>query len=546
MSEGRLDARLDALAEAARLADGRLDPGAVAEAQAVVRRAGERLGHGLEATIVALAGPTGAGKSTLFNALAGRDLVATGVRRPTTSTTTAAIWGWAPELLDWLDVRSRHAIAGDRLEGLVLLDLPDFDSVETSHRLEVDRLAPLVDLLVWVVDPQKYADAALHDNYLRPLRRHAASMLVVLNQADRLGSGVDAASTDLRRVLEAEGLGKVPVVALSARTGQGVDGLERELEARVERREAALARLAADVEDSVTRLRAVAGEGGGGDIDRAQRDRLVAELAEAAGVAAVVTAVSRAHRRRGALATGVPWIAWLRRMRPDPLRRLGIGDVPQEAVRTSLPRATPVQRAHVDSAIRRLAGEVASGLPEDWLALARRAATSREDELAEQLDRAIAGAELRMTRPRWWTPVRWLQRLLAAVAAAGAIWLLALAALGFVQLGDVVPTPELSGFPLPTLLLLGGVAGGLLVALVAGRLNRIGARRRARRSQRALEDRVRAVADELVVEPLEAELAARDALLEALAAAQPQGRGGPAGFLRRPPGRRRERALPTG
>src|SRR3712207_1359172 len=136
---------------------------------------------GLEATVVALAGPTGAGKSTLFNALAGRPLVREGVTRPTTSTATAAVWG-APDggLLDWLEVPSRHTLDGGGPEGLVLLDLPDFDSVEISHRLEVDRLVRLVDLLVWVVDPQKYADASLHEQYLRPLARHAAAMLVVL------------------------------------------------------------------------------------------------------------------------------------------------------------------------------------------------------------------------------------------------------------------------------------------------------------------------------------------------------------------------------
>src|SRR5699024_9899894 len=106
-----LDARLAALAEAAELADGRLDPAAVDAARGVVRRAGERLGLGVEATVVALAGPTGAGKSSLFNALAGAELVATGVRRPTTAAATAAVWGEAPSaLLDWLDVRLRHAV----------------------------------------------------------------------------------------------------------------------------------------------------------------------------------------------------------------------------------------------------------------------------------------------------------------------------------------------------------------------------------------------------------------------------------------------------
>jgi len=196
-----LDDRLLALGEAAELAGGRLEPVLVEEARAVARRAGERLGHGLEATVVALAGPTGAGKSTLFNVLAGRPLVREGVRRPTTSTVTAATWGGADSgLLDWLEVPARHRLdGGGDTDGLVLLDLPDFDSVEASHRLEVDRLVRLVDLLVWVVDPQKYADAALHEHYLRPLASHAAAMLVVLNQA------TGSATTPRRRARTSSG-----------------------------------------------------------------------------------------------------------------------------------------------------------------------------------------------------------------------------------------------------------------------------------------------------------------------------------------------------
>ena len=79
--KGKLDQRLAALGEAAGLADGRLDDDAVERARAVVAQAGERLGLGLESTVVALAGPTGAGKSRLFNALAGEDLATVG-RRP--------------------------------------------------------------------------------------------------------------------------------------------------------------------------------------------------------------------------------------------------------------------------------------------------------------------------------------------------------------------------------------------------------------------------------------------------------------------------------
>src|SRR3954468_13542679 len=231
---GALDERLHALAEAVRLADGRLDPEAVGPPRAVVARAGERLGLGLDATVVALAGPTGAGKSTLFNLLAGRELSRSGVRRPTTATTTAAVAeGVDDALLDWLDVRSRHALDAGAPAGLVLLDLPDFDSIEAAHRAEVDRLVRRVDLLVWVVDPQKYADAALHEGYLRPMAGHAAAMLVVLNQVDLLAGQGERAREDLRRVLSRHGLGDVPVLALSARTGEVTDRLRAAVEERV-------------------------------------------------------------------------------------------------------------------------------------------------------------------------------------------------------------------------------------------------------------------------------------------------------------------------
>ncbi len=242
------DRRHDALPAAAELARGRLDDDAVARADAVVRRAGQRLGLGVEATVVALAGPTGAGKSSLFNALAGAELVAAGRRRPMTATSTAAVWGEPPDaLLDWLAVPRRHRLDGGRPDGLVVLDLPDFDSVESAHREEVERVIELADLLVWVVDPQKYADAAWHERYLRPMAEHAGVMEVVLNQADLLDEhGVEACRADLRRLLSADGLRELPVHAVSARTGDGLAEVEAAIARRAAGRAAAAQRLAAD------------------------------------------------------------------------------------------------------------------------------------------------------------------------------------------------------------------------------------------------------------------------------------------------------------
>ena len=190
--------RVAGLQQAVEAARGRLDDSLVDEAGGVVERATNRLRMSSEHTVVALAGATGSGKSSLFNYICGLDLAAVGVKRPTTSWALACAWGpdGASELLDWLGIPKRHQVnrmgmldesASDRdLQGLVLLDLPDHDSTEVSHHLEVERLVKLADVLVWVLDPQKYADAAIHDRFLKPLNTHADVMIVALNHIDEI------------------------------------------------------------------------------------------------------------------------------------------------------------------------------------------------------------------------------------------------------------------------------------------------------------------------------------------------------------------------
>ena len=539
MSRG-LDRRLTALAEAVQVAEGRLEPDAVRLARAVVDKAGARLGLGVEITVVALAGPTGVGKSLLFNTLSGAELATVGRRRPTTSEGQAAAWGdGADPLLDWLEIGRRHRLEDGALNGLVLLDLPDFDSVETAHRLEVDRVVELADLVVWVVEPQKYADASLHDRYLRPLQTHGAAMAVVLNQADLLSRNeIDDWRRDASRLLANDGLPAMPVLVVSARTGEGLDALRRLIAERVAARDAAVARLAADVTIAARTLGEWCADGKPAGIQRADRERLVAALEEAGGVPRVVRAVDAAHRHRGALATGWPFVRWVRRLRPDPLRRLRLRDrAPEgkpEPGRTSVPPPTEVQHAQVATATRNLADRAAEGLPMPWPALARDAATANEDRVADRLERAVGGADLRVSRPRWWRLASVLQRLLALAVVVGMVWLFVLGLLGYLRIDDVLPTPELRGIPIPSLLLLGGILAGLVLAFLARVANGVGARRRSRTAARALRRQVEDAAEELVIGPVESELEAHERLRASLASAGAEAPGRRLGS-RRPP-----------
>ena len=89
--------RLRALDRVVELGEGRLDEALLTPARELSRRAGERLRLSGTHTVVALAGATGSGKSTLFNALAGAQISQSGVRRPTTGVAHAVVWT-APRL----------------------------------------------------------------------------------------------------------------------------------------------------------------------------------------------------------------------------------------------------------------------------------------------------------------------------------------------------------------------------------------------------------------------------------------------------------------
>ena len=266
--------RLAALGELTRLAAARpdgFDPDLLSDAEQLLRRSGERMRMSASHTVVALAGGTGSGKSSLFNALSGANFSPVGVTRPTTRHCHACVWGMegAAPLLDWLSVQRRHrygrASALDEgetsLNGLLLLDLPDHDSVVSGSAAMVDRLVKLVDMLIWVLDPLKYADASVHQRYLLPLAGHAAVTTVVLNQADTLTpEETDDCAADLRRLLDAEGLLETQVLVTSATTGAGLDELRAVLAVSVAAQHAASDRIAADIAALLDRFAVYSGD----------------------------------------------------------------------------------------------------------------------------------------------------------------------------------------------------------------------------------------------------------------------------------------------
>lgn len=527
VSSEELAARTSALSLALHTGSDELDPGAVAKARRAVDKAEERLTIAGDHTVVALAGATGSGKSSLFNALVGAEVATIGARRPTTSKPTAAIFGQsdAGPLLDWLKVHARHVVETDAddddevagsLEGLVLLDLPDFDSRELSHRREAERILELVDIFVWVTDPQKYADARLHDEFVSVLSHHGAVTLAVLNQADRLPPvDVKACAADLRELLVADGIVDATVLSLSALTGDGLPALRQRLANAVASRAASRQRLSADVVTVASALRKDVADTEA-DVQALERDELDAALARAAGVPIVLDAVARDYRREAFAHTGWLFARWTRGFAADPLRRLRLdragshapihveiegSDVRAVLGRSSIPAPSASTRSAVDLATRTFVRHASEGLPLRWSQAVEDSVTDEQGSLADALDQAVIHTPLRARRPFWWFLLNVLQWVLGLAAVAGLVWLVVLYVMGFLQL-PAPDTPMVGILPVPLLMLGLGLVLGFLLGVLARWWGKAGARRRRAMVARRLHTSVAEVTDAHILAPV--------------------------------------------
>jgi hypothetical protein len=256
---------------------------------------------------------------------------------------------------------------------------------------------------------------------------------------------------------------------------------------------------------------------------------LVEALSDASGLPVVVEAVRRSYLQRARAATGWPVTKWLGRFRPDPLRRLHVDQVPRQQskalrksastevsiARSSLPAATPVQRARMDTAVRTITNKAAAGLSRPWADSVRTAIRKREESLGDELDQAVARTDLGAnSTPGWWGAARFLQWLLFLVALGGAVWLVVAGLLQDLTL------PKWEGIPYATMMLVGGAVLGLGFSFACRLFAASGANRRARLVAKALRAELEKVADSHVIAPARQELDAYTICRDKLAIAR--------------------------
>ncbi len=525
-----------AISQALAIAGSRLPPAATARARSQLTKIGERSVLSGWHTVVALAGSTGSGKSSLFNALTELEIAAVGATRPTTSAVTSCTWGadGAEELLAWLGVpyryRVRHEspleIGDNELNGLVLLDLPDHDSTEDRHRDEADRILDLVDVFLWVTDPQKYADAALHRRYLQPLAAQRGVTIVVLNQRDRLSAReLAACKADLARLMVADGLTDVEIIATSATEGTGVPDLVQRLAEIVQERGAWRERLITDLLEIRQALRvgladseAPFGDGWSGLSPDDAAAGLVPQVIEAVGIPAATRRTEDTFVRQAMAEAGWPPLRWvIRGVRPNNDSRAFLGrqggdaDViaevhaAQREVQLGAAEPLATDRSAIDLITGDLIDRAIVGLPDPWAASVRAVATDAATAVCTALDDVVADAVVDAEPPEapssWWSVAGGLQWALLAVAAVGFGWGLVSVLMGIGPLSSP-KVPAIGPISIPIImcvgaLILGAIFGAALVPLA----ERAGQRRSVRLAEQ-LTSAVDAVAREQLLRPV--------------------------------------------
>ena len=522
MSVERCLANLDEAIESSKALG--LDTG-VAETTRETAR--ERLGFPSSTYVLALAGGTGVGKSTLLNAIAGENVSAASARRPTTSEAVA----WVPssrrrelaELLRWLGITELREHPGGAHADVAVVDLPDFDSIAREHRERVDALLPRVDAVAWVVDPEKYMDQVMHGGYLREFAPRIRREVVVLNRSDLLSAAdADRIADDMRKQLRRDGAGDIEVVLTRAREGAaGIGGLREWLESGVEAKRVVADRVSAEARHAVRVLAATAGvlETISPLIEKARRDRAVSSVARTAlgliDIAGLerqaISATRLAARRRGggplAYATSAIYrITGRVRASADPA-----GFLKRWELRGSLAPVVEPLREVVTSDL----GSVPPPLRGALAALT--APGPLHQRFAATIDRSLTAeaADLRVPTSVLWPMIGAAQYVVTTLLAFSVLWFASLFVIHDVPVGTI-SLPYLGAAPTPVVLLAATVVAGYVLArllqLHAGWLGRRWAKRIGARVTRDVRQRV---ADDMLV-PLEEFEARRAALHNAV------------------------------
>ncbi|TMC29920.1 MAG: hypothetical protein E6J24_16445 [Chloroflexi bacterium] len=188
--------------------------------------------------LVVLIGSTGAGKSSLLNAIAGANVSRAGVLRPTTR--EAVVYASPDDVRSLREGRLRRvpaerlvvAAATPTSAGVAIIDAPDIDSLERDNRALADTLLEACDLCVFVTTATRYADLVPW-NVLERIRQRQVPLAIVLNRLPTDAADREIVIADVTRLFADHGMTPANAGLAILRVDEGevdadIDALSRE------------------------------------------------------------------------------------------------------------------------------------------------------------------------------------------------------------------------------------------------------------------------------------------------------------------------------
>jgi hypothetical protein len=247
--------------------------------------------------------------------------------------------------------------------------------------------------------------------------------------------------------------------------------------------------------------------------------QLVDSFSRAVGVSAVADTLQSARELRALDYVGWP-IAWLaeRLTGRDPVRKVRLGRLWAE-VKSMTSGPSDAQQAEIDHALTRLADEVGAPLPRPWSQTTRSAGRSRAGQIPAALGTAMTESLPDEDKiAGWWRLIGGLQGLLLGGAAVSLAWILALLIFGVFRAADNVPRlfSDASLLPWAVILAAAFLLLGWLTSAGSRNVVRAAAEQEGERVQETMRARIGDVAREMVIVPVEEELAEYGRFLDEL------------------------------
>lgn len=472
----------------------------------------KRQGASEALSVIAFAGASGVGKSELINSLTESAACEVGTHRPSTKVPQGVFCAQAnpTQLLELIGVTQSTGISQSEFsrgipENLVFVDLPALE-YEPAREATAATLRG-ADVIVWVTDPQRYADASFVDSVLS--FPHVENTIVVLSHADTLNETQHERILEhLRDILTEHGLGDLPIYS----AGRRLENLTSELLSKIvdmtsqgdARNTAFVSALHQGISDFVQ----------ASELDQVKPEAL-AELNESfdnplktealLNLSPTADRMADAYKRAAAF-----WIAW-------PVLTWIVGFKPSKKQspdsRTTLPGIPSVNDWVLRHDAQTVTRQRTKHLPPKWRTFFTSHSASLELPLVEALNLALSMQKVQSAPKRAWWKLWWIgQWILFLTLIASSLWLLVWAVGALASMSP--PVLWLGLIPLPALLFVVGLLGGLLWSLWGKHLAFTGAAKFGAKSQEAGNALIAEVSRESYLNPLRNDAKTLEQLVE--------------------------------